>query len=110
MGSNIYLTKTKRHIEMKPTQLGAELHKYFVVCGRSNVTPTMATRSTTVNMAVKWRLNPRKRIEFAYGRSSWNLIRKLAEQRSQNLWNGTRAHKTLSGVLLLLLLCRCCVL
>jgi hypothetical protein len=30
----------------------------FVECERSGVTPTMATRGTTVDMAVKWKLIP----------------------------------------------------
>jgi hypothetical protein len=42
--------------------------QFFVACGRSDVTPTMATRIATVDMTVKWRLNPRNRIEFAHGR------------------------------------------
>jgi hypothetical protein len=40
--------------------LEAEIQQKFCV---TDVTPTMATRSVTVDMAVKWRLNPRKRFE-----------------------------------------------
>jgi hypothetical protein len=39
---------------MKLISLEGELKKYFVACGRSDVTPTMASRSATVEMAVKW--------------------------------------------------------
>jgi hypothetical protein len=42
------------------TPLEAEIQKCFVACWRSDVTPTVATRSTTVVIAVKWLLNPRK--------------------------------------------------
>jgi hypothetical protein len=35
--------------------------KIFVPCRKSDVTPRMANRNTTVDMAVKWRLNLRKR-------------------------------------------------
>jgi hypothetical protein len=38
---------------MKLTPLEGELQKYFVVCGRSGVTPTMATVSATVDTVVK---------------------------------------------------------
>jgi hypothetical protein len=53
---------------MKRTPLEGELKKKFVAYERSDVTPTMAIRSATVNMEVKWRLNPRKTTEFAHGR------------------------------------------
>jgi hypothetical protein len=46
---------------MKLTPLEGELHKFVVAYWRSDVTPTTATRSATVDMAVKWRFNPRKR-------------------------------------------------
>jgi hypothetical protein len=52
---------------MKLPQLETELQTLFVTCGRSDVTPTMATRSANVDMAVIWRLNPTKRTEFAHG-------------------------------------------
>jgi hypothetical protein len=45
---------------MKLTALEGELQKNFGRCSRSDGTPTMATRSETVDMAVKWRVNPRK--------------------------------------------------
>jgi hypothetical protein len=45
---------TKWHTEIQLILLEGELKKLFVACGRSDVTPTMATRSATVNMAVKW--------------------------------------------------------
>jgi hypothetical protein len=48
---NIYLTKIIRHTEMKLVPLEGELQTLFVGCGRSNVTPTMATRSATIDMA-----------------------------------------------------------
>jgi hypothetical protein len=60
---------------MKITSL-KELQKIVVACGRSDVTPTMATRCATVDMAVKWRLNPRKMIEFAHGGVLWNFLQK----------------------------------
>jgi hypothetical protein len=56
--SNIYFTKTKRHTEMKLAPLEGELQNIFVACGRSDVTPMMATRSAIVDMTVNWRLNP----------------------------------------------------
>lgn len=37
----------------------------FSSCNRSNVTPAMVARSATVGVAVKWRLTPRKLIQFA---------------------------------------------
>jgi hypothetical protein len=36
----------------------------------------MASRSAAVDMAVKWRPNPRKRIQFAHGEFLWNFLRK----------------------------------
>jgi hypothetical protein len=74
--SNDYLTKTKWHTEMKLTPLEGQLQNIFAACGRSDVTPTMATKSATVDMAVKWRLNPRRRIEFVHGGFLWNFLRK----------------------------------
>jgi hypothetical protein len=47
---------------MKFTPFEGKLKKKIVACGRSDVTPKMATRSATVDIAVKWRLNPRKLI------------------------------------------------
>jgi hypothetical protein len=41
------------------------------------LTPTTVTRSATVHMAAKWRLNLRKLIEFAHGRFWYNFLRKL---------------------------------
>jgi hypothetical protein len=52
--SNIYLTKTKLHIEIKLMLLEGELKKLIVACSRTDITPTMSTRSTTIDMAVKW--------------------------------------------------------
>jgi hypothetical protein len=52
--SNIYLIKTRSHTEMKLTSLEGELQKLFIARGRSNVTPTMVTRSVTIDIAVKW--------------------------------------------------------
>jgi hypothetical protein len=39
---------------MKLIPLEDNFKKSFIACGRSDVTPTMATRSATVDMAVKW--------------------------------------------------------
>jgi hypothetical protein len=39
---------------MKLTPLEGELQKFFVACGRSDITPTMATRRANVDMTVKW--------------------------------------------------------
>jgi hypothetical protein len=47
-----YLTKTKWFTELKLMPLEGE--HFTVACGRSDITPTMATRSTTVDMTVKW--------------------------------------------------------
>jgi hypothetical protein len=46
--------------------------KTIVACGGSYVTQTMATRSATVDMAVKWRFRPKKFIEYAHGGFLWN--------------------------------------
>lgn len=56
--------------ETKLISLELELKKqlFFLVCGTSNITPSMATRSATVDLAVKWRFKSLKRIEFASGR------------------------------------------
>lgn len=45
---------------MKLKPLEGDLKK-IVACGTSDVTPAVATRSTTVDMEVKWQLNLRKR-------------------------------------------------
>jgi hypothetical protein len=45
---------------MKLTPLEGELESIFVAGGRSNVNPTITTRSATVYMEAKWRLIPRK--------------------------------------------------
>jgi hypothetical protein len=45
---------------MKLASLEGELQKVFVMCRRSDITPTVATRRTTFDMAVKWLLNLRK--------------------------------------------------
>jgi hypothetical protein len=50
---------------MKLTPFEGELQKSFVACYWSDLTPAVATRSATVDMAVKWRLNPKERTEFA---------------------------------------------
>jgi hypothetical protein len=52
--SHVYLTKTERHAEMKLTPLEGEFQHSFLACERRDLTPTMATRSATVDMAVKW--------------------------------------------------------
>jgi hypothetical protein len=39
----------------------------LVSCGKSDVTPTKASRSAAFDVTVKWRLNPRKRTELAHG-------------------------------------------
>jgi hypothetical protein len=39
------------HIEMKPTPLEGENKNNFVACRRSDLKPTMATRSAVVDMA-----------------------------------------------------------
>jgi hypothetical protein len=52
-----YLTKYKRHTEMKLTPSEGELQKFFAACGRNDRSPTMATRRATVDMAVKWQHN-----------------------------------------------------
>jgi len=36
-----------------------EILKYFMLCGRSDVTPTIASGSVAAHMAVKWWLNTR---------------------------------------------------
>jgi hypothetical protein len=41
---------------MKLTPMEGELLTFFIVCWRSDVTSTMASRTATVDMAVKWRL------------------------------------------------------
>jgi hypothetical protein len=46
-----YLTKTKRHAEMKLTPLEGELQTVFVACERSDLTTTTAITSA---MAAKW--------------------------------------------------------
>jgi hypothetical protein len=51
--SNICSTKAKRHTEMKHSLLEGELQNVFVVCRISDVTPIVATRSATVDTAVK---------------------------------------------------------
>jgi hypothetical protein len=50
---------------MKLTSFEEEFRNYFVEC-RSNGTSKMVSRSATVDTAVKWQLNLRKRIEFAH--------------------------------------------
>jgi hypothetical protein len=62
---------------MKLTPLEGALQKRFVASGRRDVTPTMATRSVTVDIALKWRLTLTKRIEFAHGEFLWNFLRNL---------------------------------
>jgi hypothetical protein len=62
---------------MKHTPLEGKLQSHFVACGRSDVIPSMTTRSAVVDRAVKWRLSPRKRYEFAHGGLLWNFLRKL---------------------------------
>jgi hypothetical protein len=61
----IHYTRAVTHeiSEMKLTS--GRTSKYFVSYVRSDVALTMATRSATVDMAVKWWLKSRKRIEFA---------------------------------------------
>jgi hypothetical protein len=56
--------------------LEGEFKKVFVACRRSDVTPKLTTRITTIDVVVKWQLNPRKRIEFAHGGFLWNFLRK----------------------------------
>jgi hypothetical protein len=58
-----HLTETKRHTEMKHTAVRTS--KVFVACGRSDVAPKTATRSATVDMAVKWRLDPRNHYVYS---------------------------------------------
>jgi hypothetical protein len=41
-----------------------------MTCGRIDVIPVMVTRSAIVDMAVKWRLNPKKR----FGWFLWNFL------------------------------------
>jgi regulator of protease activity HflC (stomatin/prohibitin superfamily) len=65
MISVVCLTETKQPMEMQLTPLEGELQNISVAGGRSDVTPMMATRSATVDMSVKWRLNPRKRFVFS---------------------------------------------
>jgi hypothetical protein len=55
--------------------LEGELQTFFVGC-KISVTPTMASRSTILGMAVKWRLSPRKGTEFAHGGFLWNFFGK----------------------------------
>jgi hypothetical protein len=47
----------------------------------------IATRSATVDTSVKWRLNPRKRIEFAHGKLYETCSDNTDEQWSQILWD-----------------------
>jgi hypothetical protein len=35
--------------------------KVFGACGRSDITPMKLTRSVTIDISVKWRMNQRKR-------------------------------------------------
>jgi hypothetical protein len=58
--SNSYFTRTKRRTEIELTPLERELQTFFVACKRSDATLMIATRRATVDMTVKWRLNPRK--------------------------------------------------
>jgi hypothetical protein len=58
---------------MKLTPPDGEL-KEVLASGRSNITPMIATRSKTIDITVKWQLNPRKRIQFVNGRSSWSFL------------------------------------
>jgi hypothetical protein len=53
----------------------------IVACGKSDLTTTMSTRSAAVDMAVKWRLKPRTRIESAYKGFLWNFLIKKKETR-----------------------------
>jgi hypothetical protein len=43
---------------MKLTPLNGELKKFVVVCGRSDITPTMDTRSEDFHLKVKWKVKP----------------------------------------------------
>jgi hypothetical protein len=58
---------------MKLAPLEGELQRCFVAC-RSEVIPTMPTRSTTIDMAVKWQLNLRRQIKFTHGGFLWNFL------------------------------------
>jgi hypothetical protein len=71
--SNIYLTKTKRTQKWNVRHWKENFKQIFAACGGSDVTQTMATRSASVDMAVKWRLNPRERFV-------------CSSSISQNLW------------------------
>jgi plastocyanin len=48
-------------MEMKLSQLEAGLNKNILVCGRSDVSSTMATMIINVGTTVKWPLNSSKR-------------------------------------------------
>jgi hypothetical protein len=74
--SNTYLTNSKRRTKMKH-HCKENFKRIFVACGRSDLTPTMASKSATVDMPVKWQLNPRKQTEFEHGGFLWNFLRKL---------------------------------
>jgi hypothetical protein len=56
--------------------IGRSISTNFCNMHRNDVTPMMATRSTTVDMAVKWCLSLRKLIEFAHGGFLWNFLQK----------------------------------
>jgi hypothetical protein len=54
-------------MEINLTPLDEELKKLFIARRENDVTPKMSTRSATVDMAVKWRLQIRKRTDFEDG-------------------------------------------
>jgi hypothetical protein len=62
---------------MKLTPLEGELQIFSVACGRSYLTPRTATRSATVDMAVKWRNSIREsELNSHMEYFLWNFLRK----------------------------------
>jgi hypothetical protein len=78
--------------------IGRRPLKIFVVCGRSDVTPTMLLEAQLFTWQENGYSNRegelKSHVEGFYGTSSKNPV----EQWSKVLWNGTRAHKTFSRV------------
>jgi hypothetical protein len=69
--------------QIKLPPLEGELQQFFVTCGRSDVIPVLANRSATIDTTVKWRLIPRKQIEFSYGGFLWDFLRNSRREQSR---------------------------
>jgi hypothetical protein len=95
--SNNCVTKIKRPLEIKLTPLEWEFQIIFVACGINDVILTMAARCASVDIAVKWRLKRRRRIDFAHGGCVCGTPSEIAvEQWSRVLWYGTGTHRKLA--------------